>query len=72
MDLEQKLKSLSPELSDCLRDIKKACTEIWKSPLLVWFTNHDVKHSNEIANNKTQKTNNNQIQNIDDQKIAYQ
>jgi len=26
----------------------------------------------EIANNKTQKTNNNQIQNINDQKIAYQ
>ena len=25
----------------------------------------------EIANNKTQKTNNNQIQNINDQKIAY-
>ncbi len=26
----------------------------------------------EIANNKTQKTNTNQIQNINDQKIAYQ
>jgi len=25
----------------------------------------------EIANNKTQKTNNNQIQNINNQKIAY-
>jgi len=49
MDLEQKLKSLSSELSDCLRDIKKSCTEIWKNPLLVWFTNHDVKHSEEIS-----------------------
>jgi len=49
MDLEQKLKSLDQDLANCLHDIKKACTEIWKNPHLVWFTNHDVKHSNEIA-----------------------
>lgn len=49
MDLEARLKSLEPGLSDCLADIKKSCLEIWKERLLHWFTNHNCDHSSEIV-----------------------
>lgn len=50
MDLEEKLKSSkSPELFSCLEDIKKFCNEIWKVPLLPWFTSHTCKHSSEVV-----------------------
>jgi len=47
MDLIEKLKPCS-ELSESLESIKRWCLKVWESPLLPWFTNHDVKHSEEI------------------------
>ena len=49
MDLENILKSQNPDLFSCLQDIKKFCSEEWDNKLLPWFTNHDCKHSAEIA-----------------------
>jgi len=47
MDLIEKLKPCS-ELSESLESIKRWCLKVWENPLLPWFTNHDVKHSEEI------------------------
>lgn len=47
MDLIEKLKP-HPELAESLESIKRWCLKVWENPLLPWFTNHDVKHSEEI------------------------
>ena len=50
MDLMEKLISYpeGPKLSKSLEAIKECCSKIWKHPLLQWFTNHDIGHSEEI------------------------
>jgi len=37
-----------PSLFEDLQKIQMFCKELWKQKLMIWFTNHDYKHSEEI------------------------
>ena len=45
--LPQKLKPYQ-ELYREFENIRKVCEDIWRNKLMVWFTNHDTRHSEEI------------------------
>lgn len=61
MDLYKQLESLiktkssllennrtAGRLLDNLEQLKKECTDIWKTPLMTWFSNHDTEHSRSV------------------------
>ena len=48
MDLEDKLKSYDNTLYNSLQGVIRSCEEIWKTPLLPWFTCHGISHSKKL------------------------
>lgn len=50
MDLALVLKSKNENLASSVERIREFCEEKWKTPLLPWFTDHGVKHSDRVIN----------------------
>jgi HAD superfamily phosphoserine phosphatase-like hydrolase len=40
---------IDKKYSDCLNSIKSSCNNIWERPLMNWYTDHSMKHSQRIG-----------------------
>lgn len=48
INLEQSLKTISPDLWERLNGVKNAVKKVWKTPYLHWYTDHGPKHSERV------------------------